>query len=160
MQKSSQKTVIGGVEVVSFPELGVGALHARIDTGAQTSSLWASWLRENDGKLEVILFAKGHPQYTGKTIVFDDFTLGMVASSNGHAEARYKIRTLIKIAGRNIRARLTLADRSSQTYPVLIGRNVLRGKFLVDVKSGNPLKAAEKIRSKKLQARLHEGKNI
>ncbi|MFZ1324121.1 MAG: RimK/LysX family protein [Candidatus Saccharimonadales bacterium] len=149
---NNTKVIIGRVEIVSFPGLGIGDLHARIDTGAQTSALWASSVREKDGRLEAVLFGKGHPCYTGVTVVFKDYSLGMVASSNGQAELRYKIRTLICIGGKRIRARLTLADRSALTYPALVGRNVLRGKFIVDVKVGTPLKAAEKARSAKLQS--------
>lgn len=151
MQNNPVQTIVGRVEEVSFPELGIGPIHARIDTGAQTSALWVSSAIEKDGRLEVIFFAPGHPLYTGTTCYFDDFTLGMVASSNGQAEARYKVRTLVSIGGKRIRARLTLADRSTQTYPALIGRNVLRGKFIVDVKVGTPLVKAEKERSRKLQ---------
>lgn len=154
MNTSKPKQTIGRVETVSFPELGINDLYARIDTGAQTSAIWASSMRENNGRLEVEFFAKGHPQYTGKPVIFDEFSIGMVASSNGQAEARYKVRTLVCIGDKRIRARLTLADRSTQTYPVLIGRNILRGKFVVDVKLGTPLKDAEKIRSKALQAKL------
>jgi hypothetical protein len=94
--------------------------------------------------------------YTGKIFHFDEFSQGMVASSNGRAELRYKIRTLVCIAGKKIRARVTLADRSSQVYPVLIGRNILRGKFIVDVKLGKVLKDEEISRSKKLQSLLED----
>lgn len=153
MDQSLTKKIIGHVEEVSFPELGTGTVHARIDTGAQTSAIWASSVEVKNDRLEVVFFGKGHPNYTGKTYYFDEFTHGMVASSNGQAELRYKVRTLVVVADKRIRARLTLADRSTQVYPVLIGRNVLRGKFIVDVKAGKPLRAAEKERSIKLQAK-------
>lgn len=151
MATEEPKKIIGRVEKVSFPELGIGTLHARIDTGAQTSAIWASKTEVIDGRLGVIFFAKGHPQYTGETQYFEEFSRGMVASSNGQSESRYKVKMLMTIAGKRIRARLTLADRSTQVYPVLVGRNVLRGKFIVDVKVGEPLIEVEKARSRKLQ---------
>ncbi len=151
MDNADNKIIIGRVEKVSFPEVEIGTIHARVDTGAQTSAIWASRAEEKDGRLEVVFFAKGHPQYTGKAYYFDEFTSGMVASSNGQAEMRYKVKMLITIAGKRIRARLTLADRSTQVYSVLVGRNVLRGKFVVDVKAGEPLLNVEKARSRKLQ---------
>jgi hypothetical protein len=77
-----------------------------------------------------------------------------VASSIGAEQGRYKIIALIKLRGKKIRTSFTLADRSSQAYPVLIGRNVLRGKFLVDVKSGRPDHTAETKRSEQLQQEL------
>lgn len=150
----SDKTLIGRVEVVSFPLLGMNNILARIDTGAQTSAVWASSIELINGKLEVVLFGKGHPAYIGEVLKFDHFTETVVASSNGHTEKRYKVQMVIKLAGRRIRARLTLADRSTQVYPVLIGRNVLRGKFIVDVTQGSPNLQAEAIRSQKLQAQL------
>lgn len=153
MKKPADKQVIGRVEKVSFPELGIGTIYARIDTGAQTSSVWVSYAKEAGDSLEVIFFGKGHPEYTGEKVIFKDFSLGIVSSSNGQAEERYKVKILITIGGKRIRARLTLADRSTQVYPVLVGRNVLRGKFLVDVKAGDPLIIAERIHSQKLQAR-------
>ncbi len=151
MDQSDAKKIIGRVERVSLPEVGIGTVHARIDTGAQTSAIWASKAEVINERLEVIFFAKGHPEYTGKPYYFDEFSHGMVASSNGQVEARYKVRTLITISGKRIRARLTLADRSTQTYPILVGRNVLRGKFIVDVKKGEPLLKSENERSRKLQ---------
>jgi len=148
---SKPLTIIGRAEEVSFPSLGIGTVHARIDTGAQTSSIWASKTRVEDGRLAVVFFGKGHKAYTGEEIWFDDFSQTVVASSNGQVDLRYKVRATMKIAGRRIRARLTLADRSAQVYPVLVGRSALRGKFVVDVSSGSPLKVKEKARSAKLQ---------
>jgi hypothetical protein len=80
-----------------------------------------------------------------------DFEQVVVASSIGAEQARYKVNMLVKIRGKKIRTSFTLADRSQQAYPVLIGRNALRGKFLVDVQSGKPDYTAEKQRSAKLQ---------
>jgi len=157
MDQLNAKKIIGRVEKVSFPELGIGVIHARIDTGAQTSAIWVSKAEVENGRLAVIFFAEGHPEYTGQTIYYDEYSHGMVASSNGQAEARYKIKILLKIGNKNIRARLTLADRSTQTYPVLIGRNVLRGKFIVDVKLGEPLVESEKMNSIKIQSGLKKG---
>lgn len=148
--------IIGRAEVVKFPEISEQEVHARIDTGANTSAVWASEVELKDGVLSACFFSKGHPAYTGKKVTFHEYSETIVASSSGHAEHRFKVKVLVNIAGRKIRARFTLADRSSQAYPVLIGRNVLRGKFLVDVKRGTPLTVAEKARSQQLQSKLTE----
>lgn len=154
LAKKVDKKTIGRIEKVDFPYLGVMGIHARVDTGAQTSAIWVSKVLEQDGRLGVVFFGEGSALYDGVMHYFDDFTLGMVASSNGQAEPRYKIRLSVRIGGKRIRARFTLADRSAQVYPVLIGRNILRGKFIVDVKEGAALVAHERQRSKALQARL------
>lgn len=149
--------VIGRAEAVNFPELSSQETYARIDTGAQTSAIWVTSAHIRKDRLAVVFFGEGHPCYDGKTVYFDEFTQTVVASSSGHTEARFKIKLLVKISGRKIRARFTLADRSKQAYPVLIGRNILRGKFVVDVKLGTALKEVEKRRSRMLQSKLEEG---
>ncbi len=150
---------IGRAEEVSFPELGINSLHSRIDTGAQTSAIWVSHSEVVNGRLEVVFLGNGHDAYTGQKFFFDEYSRTVVASSNGQTEARFKVKLLMRVAGRKIRATFTLADRSTQVYPVLVGRNVLRGKFVVDVKSGKPLRGAEKERSVKLQTSLKESEN-
>ena len=152
MTQISQKIVIGGVEEVSFPELGIDTLHARIDTGAQTSAIWAASVVLENGRLKVVFLGPEHPLYTGEAVYFNDFVETVVASSNGHTETRFKVRTVVRLAGKRIRARLTLADRSTQKYPVLIGRNVLRGKFLVDVKHDSVLNSAEEQPSPQMKS--------
>lgn len=154
MNTEKQKKVIGRAEVVSFPELGLEDIHARIDTGAKTSAIWASQAHVSDGVLHVIFFAEESNHYIAKTFRFEDFETVAVASSNGHIQKRFKVKLLIKIKGRKVRAWFTLADRSSQVYPVLIGRNVLLGKFVVDVKRGQPMTEAELQRSADLQSRI------
>lgn len=142
---------IGRSVAIRFPDLGETETYARTDTGAKTSAVWASSVQEVGDTLEVIFFGEGHPLYTGKPVVFHDFTETVVASSNGTAERRYKVRLLVVVNGRRIRARFTLADRSTQAYPVLIGRNVLRGKFLVDVSIGvEAMRTVEQNRSVEL----------
>jgi hypothetical protein len=129
-----QPAILGESETVDFPELELMDVPARIDTGARTSTVWASRVLEKDGGIEVTLFGPGSEFYTGKVLRYEEFETRVVTSSNGISEERYMAKILIHIGGRKIRARFTFADRSKQTYPVLIGRNVLRGKFVVDVK--------------------------
>lgn len=152
-QKDTKK-IIGRSEQLAFPELSLEGVHARIDTGAKTSSIWASAVELKDGKLHVVFFGESVPQYSGKTEIFEEFDKTVVASSTGHTQTRYKVRMLVKIKGKKVRAWFTLADRSTQVYPVLIGRNVLLGKFVVDVKKGRVLKQAEQARTETLQAKL------
>lgn len=146
------KKIIGRAEAVSFPDLELEKVPARIDTGAKTSAVWASRVHVQGAALEVVLFDPSSSHYTGKTLTFSQFEPVNVASSSGHVQQRYKVRLLVKIKGKKVRAWFTLADRSSQVYPVLIGRNVLLGKFVVDVKKGKPLTTAERERSAQLQS--------
>jgi hypothetical protein len=159
MDAKKQKTVIGRAERIKFPEIGIGTIHARIDTGAKTSSIWVSSAQEQDGMLEVVFLGDRHGAYQGKPHVFEQYERRMVASSNGAQELRYVVRLLAVLKGRRIRANFTLADRSTQVYPVLVGRNILHGKFIVDVKQGKPLRNLEIERSNKLQSSIEKKEN-
>lgn len=150
--RSKSLQAIGRVENVQIKDFTT--IPARIDTGAKTSAIWASNIYEKDGILHFTLFDKESGYYTGDEISTADFHKRIVASSNGEEEERWVVKLLFGLKGRKIRASFTLANRSKQTYPVLVGRNVLRGKFVVDVKQGQPLKEAEKLRSQQLQKRL------
>lgn len=149
------KKIIGRSTNVAFPELEVDDIPARVDTGARLSSVWAS-AEERDGILRVVLLGAKHERFNGKEFQFKEFEQVVVASSMGHIQKRYKVKLLVKIGGKKIRAQFTLADRSTQVYPVLIGRNVLQGKFIVDVKTGKVQHEAEKQRADSLQSRLED----
>ncbi|HSW99948.1 MAG TPA: RimK/LysX family protein [Patescibacteria group bacterium] len=156
MSDAENLRVVGRAEPVNFPECDLWDIPARIDTGAQTSALWASDVRIEGGKLSCLFFDTPSPHYTGKRVTFDEFDDLMVASSNGIAEKRFKVKLLVGLRGKKVRASFTLANRETQVYPVLIGRNVLLGKFVVDVKRGKPLRDAERRRSAELQMRPNE----
>lgn len=143
------KTIIGRAEKVRFPELGRNVLHARIDTGAKTSSIDIVSATESDDGLVVVF--RGDDSGETITKIFRHYDRVVVASSMGHQQVRYRVRLSLVMRGRKIRATFTLADRSSQVYPVLIGRRTLTGKFIVDVSMGSPLKAEENARSAELQ---------
>lgn len=145
---------IGRAEEVVFVTNQSKAVPARVDTGAKTSAVWATNIIEKDNTLHFVLFDTLSPFYTGKIMTSHDYGVKVVASSNGHTQERYAVKLLIEIGGKRIRATFTLADRSLQVYPVLIGRNVLRGKFIVDVKRGKPLIHQERLRSQKLRQLL------
>ena len=127
------KKLLGRSEYVNFPLLAIFGAPARIDTGAKTSSIWASDVVREGKSVYATLFDKDHPLYTGQIIKFDDFKAVRISTSTGHTVKRYKVYLLVSLNGKRIRARFTLADRSTQEYPVLIGRNVMLGRFMVDV---------------------------
>lgn len=150
------KTTIGRTEKVDFPELGFEQVPTRIDTGAGTAAIWVDTIKEvTGGGLDVVFFGPESPLYTGKVQHFNTFGQTEVRSSNGQTEVRYTVRTMVVLGGKRIRATFTLADRSTQLYPVLIGRNILRGKFIVDVKLGTTL-AAEKARNASLKVKYDD----
>lgn len=146
--------IIGRAELIDFPVQRVKRVPARIDTGAKTSSLWATDIKETKKGLSFKLFGPSSPYYSGKKVITSDYQETVVASSIGEPQVRFKVNITIKLAGKKIKANFTLADRSKQAYPILIGRGTLRGKFVVDVKAGTVLTGREKTRTAELKALL------
>lgn len=158
MAKNKTLDTIGRAELIDFPKHGIIDIPARVDTGAKTSAVWASNITLKNDELSFVLFAPGSQYYSGEIIRTKDFSETVVASSVGSPQIRFKVRLTIRLRGRLIKARFTLADRSKQTYPVLLGRSALRGKFIVDVKTGTVLRDKEKARSLELEKILEEGR--
>ena len=149
-------TTIGRAENIDLPDLKVFDVPAKVDTGAESSSLWASEIKENANGLEFVLFARGSKYYTGEkfTVKASNYSLTRVANSFGHSETRYKVKLKAVLHERKIRATFTLSDRSQMVYPILIGRRLLHGKFLVNVSDGSPLKYEEEARTSQLEREM------
>lgn len=155
-RSKKNQDILGRVERISFPDLKIGNVPAKIDTGADLSSIWATGIKENNGILSFRLFGPKSRLYTGKKIEVQapDYLLTRIASSFGHRELRYVVKLKVSVGGRTIQGSFSLSDRSRKTYPVLIGRKLLKGKFLVDVSRGSPLLSAERSKKDKLKKEL------
>lgn len=146
--------IIGRAEKVSLPQLSIYKVPAKIDTGADACSIWAHKVDDDGDELSVVFFGPGSLHYDGQVHTFssDQYTITRISNSFGHREIRYKLKLKIRINGKLINGTFTLADRSSKLYPILLGRSLLRRKFIVDVSKGSPMLAAEKKR----RVALHE----
>lgn len=78
-----------------------------------------------------------HPAFNQKEYCFFDFFQKKIKNSFGETEERFFIKTSIKIAGRTIKSIFSLTGRGRMKYPVLIGRRLLKNKFVVDVSLKN-----------------------
>lgn len=128
-----KKQVIGRLETVDLPELGIFGIGAKIDTGAYRSSIHAENIREENGLLVFTLLDQDDPQYNGHTYTVTKFSKVQVKSSIGEMQPRYKIKTTLIIGDQQYVTDFTLSDRASMRHPILIGRKVLRNRFIVDV---------------------------
>lgn len=145
---TTTKISIGRREKVSFPELGLKLVDAKIDTGAYTAALHCSkiWIEENDS-VPILCFKildATHPRYSEKTHEFLVFGKRKIKNSSGIFESRFTIKTPIKIGRKKIQATLSLTDRAGMKYPVLIGRKLLHNRFIVDVTALNLLEKKAK----------------
>lgn len=129
-------TVLGWREWVRVESLGVPWIKAKVDTGAKTSALHAFELStfERDGATWVRFSI--HPwQATAQDAVEVELPVHderAVRSSSGHAEGRYVVLVPLVLAGREVRAQVTLTDRDEMGFRMLVGREALVQGFLVD----------------------------
>jgi len=129
-------TVIGLREWVALPDLGVVGLRAKIDTGASTSALHATEISEFERDGQPWVRFTVHPIQAN-----DDFVKRceaavldrrQVRSSNGVASERVVILTTLEMIGQRLPIELTLANRDAMGFRMLIGREAIRGRFLID----------------------------
>lgn len=146
--------ILGRHDRVDLPELGLLDIHAKIDTGAYTCSLHCQRAEVVDGKLEFILLDQEHPEFTGMRFVFEKFEKRDIKNSFGEVEKRFVIVTTMTIFGEVITTEFSLSNRGSLKFPILIGRKILRNRFLIDVTRKNisfreKRKARKALRAKK-----------
>lgn len=122
---------------------------AKIDTGAYRSSIHVSsvsLLTKNN--VEYLRFTLlDHPSFARKrTLLTRSFREIEVTSSNGHKALRYEVLLKIRLGYKVFRTSFTLADRTHNVFPILVGRKAIRNRFLVDASrsgvSRKELKAA------------------
>lgn len=136
--------IIGRREMVDFPDLGLLGLVAKIDTGANTTALHCHHVRVENGVLFFRLLDESHPEYDDREHRFEHFEEKLIRNSFGQSELRYVVRTTIVLGDRKIRSIISLSDRAQMRYPVLIGRRLLKNRFVVDVSLLNALSVQSK----------------
>jgi len=128
-----EKIIIGREVAVDFGE-EAQAVPAKVDTGADSSAVWATDIHvDKNHVLHFKLFGEGSPYYTGIEHEAKEYSVALTKSSLGETTLKYRVKLPVSIAGQKIRAGFGLSDRSTHNYPILIGRRTLSGKFLVDV---------------------------
>ena len=129
-------TLAGWREWVSLPGIGVPWIKAKIDTGAQTSALYADDITEfsRDGA-EWVRFTV-HPWQQGTadavTVELPIHDRRYVRSSSGHSQYRLVVMMDLLLVGRDISVEVTLTDREEMVFRMLIGREALRQGYVVD----------------------------
>lgn len=130
------KGVLGWREWVALPDFGVGAIKAKVDTGARTSALHAYQVDEfEECGVRMVRFAL-HPYQRRNDVeiacvaaVADE---RWVSDSGGHRERRLVIVTTVQVGEVRRAIEITLANRDSMGFRMLLGRSALQGRYLVD----------------------------
>jgi hypothetical protein len=132
----SPKPIIGWREYVALPELAVPAIKAKIDTGARSSSLHAFDIERFriDG-IEMVRFTV-HPRQRRRAstapVEMQLLTEKLVRNPGGREEVRPVIRTMVVWNGTSFEADLNLTRRDEMGFRMLLGRQAIRRRFLVD----------------------------
>ncbi len=131
-----KKIVIGKEEWCSLPELGLPAVKARVDSGAKTSSLHAFNIHpfEEGGKKYVHFDI--HPLQDNRRVIQSCRGLVVdsrhVKSSSGDKEKRTVIRTPVTMGEETWEIEITLTNRDTMGYRMLLGREAMRDRVLID----------------------------
>ena len=127
---------IGWREWVGLPELDISRIKVKVDTGARSSSLHAFDIEVfSRGRRDYVRFTVHPVQRELKTTVHCVAELHEhrhVKSSSGHREYRPIIRTLVQLGGERWPIDLTLTTRDAMGFRMLLGREAIRKRFVVD----------------------------
>lgn len=130
------RLVVGSEEWCSLPQMNIPAIKVRVDSGAKTSALHAVGITPFTKDNEAWVRFEVHPlQNDGKTTIYCEAPIvdrRKVKSSSGLSETRYVIKSVISMSNSTWEIELTLTNRDSMGYRMLLGRQAMAGKILVD----------------------------
>ncbi len=129
------RLALGWREWLALPDLHIGRIRAKIDTGARSSSLHVDALETYvaDGRewvrFAIATGAAGEASSLVEAVVHDRRP---VTDSGGHVGERIFLLTRIALAGQVFAAEINLTSRQGMSFPMLLGRSALRRRFVVD----------------------------
>ncbi len=147
------KLIIGWKEWCSLPDLSLPAIKAKIDTGAKTSCLHAFNIELFQEDNNNFIRFNIHPVQNRKDIIKQCSAKlvdkRIISDSGAHKELRFVIRTKLIIGGEEKEIDISLTNRAKMSCRMLIGREALRGDFIVDSEKTFLLGKLSKLKIKK-----------
>tara|TARA_R110002073_G_scaffold311657_2_gene482819 strand:- start:278 stop:763 length:486 start_codon:yes stop_codon:yes gene_type:complete len=133
---SKQLPIIGWREWLVLPDLNIHKIKAKVDTGARTSALHAFWVEGYKKNHQSWVKFTIHPiQHNTNIVIECDAPVKdrrMVTDSGGHKQYRYVIETMIQLGTHTFTSELTLTNRDTMVFRMLLGRSAITDRFLVD----------------------------
>lgn len=134
---NQKKEILGWREWVGLPELKLPAIKAKVDTGAKTSCLHAFKVKSFTRGTEPWVRFWVHPhQEDSESVVICEAPIAdrrVVMDSGGHETKRYVIRAQAVLGDTTVPIELTLTNRDTMKFRMLLGRNALRARYIIDV---------------------------
>ncbi len=127
--------LLGWREWVGLPDLNIARIKAKVDTGARSSALHAFMLDPyKKGSEDWIMFAI-HPEQGNTNLIIECHApikdRRIVSDSGGHKQRRYVIETQLRLGQSSLKAEVTLTNRDSMLFRMLLGRTALSHHYLI-----------------------------
>lgn len=136
MNLNDSKMIVGSEEWCAFPDIGIPAIKARVDSGAKTSSLHAFNIQPFTRNGNPWVSFEVHPLQQNRRVVVrcesPVVDRRIVRSSSGSSEKRYVVKSRLQLNDQLWEIELTLANRDAMGYRMLLGREAMGGRMLVD----------------------------
>jgi hypothetical protein len=131
----AETLTLGWREWLALPQFGIGAIKAKLDTGARSSSLSVVSVEpfERDTRLHVRFLVRTRRR-GGRVVTCEAPVVDRrpVTDSGGHTAERWFIRTEVVLASARFETDINLTDRRAMLFPLLLGRSALGGRFRID----------------------------
>ena len=157
---NNSKTVVGSEEWCRFSDMGIPAIKARVDSGAKTSAIHAFNIRPFRKDKALWVSFEIHPLQNNRSTVVrceaEVVDRREIKSSSGIAEKRYIIRSKLSLGGEDWDIDLSLSNRDSMGYRMLLGREAMKDRILVDPSEKDLMGTIQDDELKRLYGKLKQ----
>ena len=136
LEAKAKRKKIGWREWVSLPEWGIKKIKAKVDTGARTSAIHAfkvmPFTKDGGAFVRFLVHPKQRHRKPEVTCVARVIDQRRITDSGGNCQERYVVRTTLKLGNSSWPIEMTLSNRDSMGFRMLIGRQAIRRRYVVD----------------------------